>query len=246
MLTLNVIGAVALVSLTSFAGIALFSINQILIRKLLTFFVSFSTGVLLGDVFLHIIPELSEAGTLDQSMRIILLGILFSFGFEKIIHWQHCHVFPSKEHHHPVGLMTLWGDGIHNFIDGMLIAGSFLVDVRLGIATSIAVALHEIPQEISDFAILLYSGYSRGKALLFNAISALAAILGAVVALIVSSSIESLSGWLLAFAAGNFLYIAGTDLMPELHKHTRLQSAVLQLLCMTVGIGVMYALLALE
>lgn len=242
-----IIGSVLAVSLISFTGIGLFALSESLIRRAMLGFVSFSTGVLLGDVFLHIIPEMTEeANVLDRGVLMILLGVLISFCIEKFIHWHHCHILPSKDHYHPVGTMTLVADGLHNFVDGALIAGSFLISTRVGIATTIAVMLHEIPQEIGDYALLLYSGYTRKIALLWNFISGLTAVIGAMIALVATSWIGGLTDVLLALAAGNFLYIAGTDLLPELHKDTHAGRAVLQLFLISAGIAVMYGLTMVE
>lgn len=242
-----IIGSVFCVSLISFIGIGLFAFSESLIRRAMLGFVSFSTGVLLGDVFLHIIPEMSaEENFLDKGVLFILLGILISFCIEKFIHWHHCHILPSKDHYHPVGTMTLVADGLHNFVDGALIAGSFLISMRLGFATTIAVMLHEIPQEIGDYALLLYSGYTRKTALLWNFVSGLTSVIGAVFALIATSWVAGLTEILLALAAGNFLYIAGTDLLPELHKDTHAGRAFLQLFLISLGIIVMYGLTMVE
>ncbi|TSC59395.1 MAG: zinc/iron permease [Candidatus Peregrinibacteria bacterium Greene0416_62] len=241
------ITAVLIVSCISFAGIALFSLSESAIRKSLLYLVSLAAGVLFGEVFLHILPEITEKTGMTVITSIgILIGIIASFVIEKIIHWHHCHVLPSSDHHHPVGMLTLVGDGIHNIVDGALIAGSFLVSPELGIATTIAIALHEIPQEISDYALLIYSGYSRNKALLWNFVSALASVLGAVFVLLGRDEHPEFLTLLMAFAAGNFLYIAGADLIPELHKETRLRSALIQLLLICSGIGLMQALTLLE
>ena len=238
------------VSLLSLVGISLFLVRESLIRKLLLYIVSFSTGSLFGDVFFHILPELAEnQAVFERAMLFVLLGILLSFAMEKIIHWHHCHILPAEdvhcEHHH-VGIMSLVGDATHNFIDGVLIAASFLVSVEIGIATTIAVILHEIPQEIGDFAILLHSGFSRMKAILFNLLSALMAVVGAVIVLVSSTSASGLTEVLLPIAAGNFLYLAGSDLIPELHKHTGIRQGFLQLACMVLGMAAMYALMFLE
>lgn len=244
------IGAVIAVSLISLIGIALFLMKKNIMERTLLYFVSFSTGALLGDVFLHIMPELAEGDTpLEKALILVLTGIVLSFVLEKMIAWQHCHVMPKDgeiHHHHRVGTMNLVGDAVHNFIDGALIAGSFLVSIPVGIATTVAVALHEIPQEIGDFAILLYSGYEKGRALLFNVLSACAALLGAILVLLASSSLPLIGSVLLPLAAGNFVYIAGADLIPELHKETRLRQALIQLLCMVGGILVMYGLTMVE
>jgi zinc and cadmium transporter len=242
-LSLTIIGTVTLVSLVSFVGILLFSISEKHMRRSLLYLVSLSAGVLLGDVFIHLLPELSEDGGFsDLSIAVILVGIVASFVIEKIIHWRHCHILPSAEHYHPVGPLTLIGDGIHNFVDGTLIAGSFLVSPEVGLATAIAIALHEIPQEISDFAVLLYSGFTRRSALLWNLVSGITAIAGAALVIIAQDALPALSTVLLPFAAGNFLYIASADLLPELHRETSLKSAVLQLLFISVGIFSMYGL----
>jgi zinc and cadmium transporter len=209
--------------------------------------VSFSAGALFGDVFLHLLPEIVEEGGWTLSVSLFLMGgILISFVIEKMIHWHHCHVLPTEDHYHPVGTMSLIGDALHNALDGILIAGSFLISPSVGIATTIAVILHEIPQEIGDFALLLFSGFSRKTALLFNFSSALTAFLGGGIVLLFASSIPSVTSVLIPLAAGNFLYIAGSDLLPELHRETRLPQASLQLVLLLAGIGVMLALTFLE
>lgn len=235
------------VSLISFMGIALFAVSEAAIRRSLIYIVSLAAGVLIGDVFLHILPELAEDdGFTPVIINSMIIGILASFIIEKIIHWHHCHVLPSADHHHPVGTLALVGDGIHNTLDGALIAGSFLVSPSLGVTTTIAIALHEIPQEISDFALLLYSGYTRKSALLWNLCSGLTSLMGAGVVLLTHDMHPGLTSVLMAFTAGNFLYIAGADLIPELHKETHWKSAVLQLLLICTGIGIMQALAFLE
>lgn len=245
--SLSAIAAVLIVSVISFVGIALFAVSESFIRRSLVYLVSLAAGVLLGEVFIHILPEVTEERGMTASVSVgILIGIIASFIIEKIIHWHHCHVLPSSDHHHPVGMLTLVGDGIHNVVDGALIAGSFLVSSELGIATTIAIALHEIPQEISDYALLIYSGYTRKAALLWNFCSALVAVFGALIVLISRSEHPDFLPLLMAFAAGNFLYIAGADLIPELHKETRLRSALTQLILICAGIGMMQILTTLE
>lgn len=239
--------AVMIISAISFIGIAVFAVSESFIRRSLVYTVSLAAGVLLGEVFIHILPEITEEAGMTATISVgILIGIIASFVIEKIIHWHHCHVLPSSDHHHPVGLLALIGDGIHNIVDGALIAGSFLVSAELGIATTIAIALHEIPQEISDYALLIYSGYTRKAALLWNAISALTALLGAGFILLSRSEHPNFLPLLMAFAAGNFLYIASADLIPELHKETRLRSALVQLILICGGIGLMQTLTMFE
>ena len=242
---------VILVSLISLIGIVLFALNEKLVRRMLLPLIGFSTGALLGDVFIHMLPEMAEEENFRNRLLLILVGILLSFIIEKVIHWRHCHcsglpLQDDRHHVHPMGVMNLVGDGIHNFIDGALIAGSFLVSTPIGIATTIAVILHEIPQEIGDFAILLYSGFTRRKALFFNLLSGCVAIVGTILVLLTAKTLPLAGAWLLPIAAGNFLYIAGSDLIPELHKDARISRALLQLLTILAGIGVMFALTVLE
>lgn len=241
---LSVVG----VSLLSLLGIVFFIFDTRLVEKALLYVVSFSTGALLGDVFIHILPDLAEnPETFGQAMLVVLFGILFSFLMEKVIHWRHCHIIgDGHEHCHPVGMLSLVGEGIHNFIDGTVIAAAYLASPSVGLATTLAVVFHEIPQEIGDIAILLHAGYSRKRALLLNLLSALTAVLGAVLVLTLSTSVVAIGDMFLPFAAGNLLYIAGSDLIPELHKHTRMRQGILQSIGMILGMASMYLLLFLE
>lgn len=237
------LGSVLIVSLVSLVGIALLSLQEKIIRKVLLYLVSFATGALFANIFGHLLPEIvEESSDISRSFMWVFGGILLSFAIEKFIHWHHCHVLECEHHIHPVGKMILLGDGAHNITDGILIATAYLVDIPLGIATTIAVILHEIPQEIGDFSVLLHSGYSRTGALAFNFLSALTAIIGAVVVLFLHESIHDIETILLPLVAGNFLYIAGSDLIPELHKETRLGRAVLQLACIIAGAVLLYML----
>ena len=164
------------------------------------------------------------------------------FILEKIIYWRHCHIATSKEHPHPFGTMNLIGDGLHNFIDGIIIAGSFLLNIQLGIATTIAVIAHEIPQEISDFGILIYAGYSRARALFLNFLSAVVAIVGAIIGLVVGAQVENFSTYIIPFAAGGFIYIATADIIPELHKEIEILKSLKQLISILIGVEVMWLL----
>ncbi len=247
---LYTLGSVVLVSALSLVGAAFLFLGEKTLRGILLYLVSFSSGALLGDVFIHMVPEMAEGGDLTSSLVIVLVGIAFSFAVEKVIHWRHCHFLPEDdrkhEHCHDAGTMSLVGDSVHNFIDGLAIASSYLVSVPVGISTTIAVVFHEIPDEMGNFAVLLHSGYSRRKALLFNFLSALVAVAGAVLVLVGSRAFVPLNAYLLPFAAGNLLYIAGTDLIPELHKEMRITSSFFQLVMMVAGMGVMGAMLLLD
>jgi zinc and cadmium transporter len=240
------------VSLLSLLGIVFFLVEERFVERVLLYFVSFSTGALLGDVFLHMVPDMADdAIFLPKAMIVVLGGILFSFIIEKIVHWRHCHVLEHNhdhdhEHHHPAGILSLVGETIHNFIDGVVIAASFVASPAVGLATTLAVVFHEIPHEIGNYAILLHSGYGKERALLFNFLAACSSIVGAIAVLLVSSSLENVTVYMLPFAAGNLLYIAGSDLIPELHKHTKISQGILQLLCMLIGMVMMYGILFLE
>lgn len=239
--------SVALVSLLSFAGVLFLAFKKEELSKILLFLVSFAAGGLLGDAFLHLLPEaVEETGFNIEISLAVLLGVLVFFALEKFISWRHCHIPTSKEHPHPVVWMNLVGDGLHNFTDGMIIAASFLVNIPLGIATSLAVILHEIPQEIGDFGVLIHGGFSRNKALVFNFASGLMAIGGAILILFLGTRFIQPVRLLIPFTAGSFIYIAGSDLIPELHKETSLKKSAFQLLGLILGIGVMLVLLLIE
>ncbi len=238
-----------IVSLVSLIGVLLIGLNEDRINRILFVLISFAVGGLLGDVFIHILPKMVEGGVegFPTTSLFIVLGIILSFILEKIIHWRHSHTIHHDEHHHmPLGTLSLIGDAAHNFTDGILIAGSYLVSIPTGIATTVAVILHEIPQEIGDFAILLYSGYAKRKAILFNLLTALSAFMGAFLVLALRTSVPDLESYLLPIIAGNFLYIAVADLIPELHKQTRLKHSLVQLLGVGAGYALMFLLTFLE
>lgn len=241
------------VSAISLVGLAAISIREEKLKKILIYLVSFSTGALLGDAFIHLLPEAVEEGGFTTRVSLyVLTGILISFIIEKFIHWHHCHHTHSPEcleRHHAVASfakMNLIGDTVHNLIDGLIIGGSYLVSFPIGLTTTLAVILHEIPQEIGDFGILMHGGYSRKKALFLNFITALAAVLGAVIAIAVSRAVPHLTEFLIPFAAGGFVYIAGSDLMPELHKETNSKKSLVQLVALVLGVLVMGGLLLIE
>ena len=241
--------SVFIVSLISLSGIFFISMKSERLRKILIYLISFSAGALFGDVFLHLLPELVEDSGFSFEISLYILGgILVFFVLEKIVHWQHCHMPITKEHIHSFAWTNLIGDGLHNFIDGLLIASSYLVDFEVGLATTIAVLLHEIPQEIGNFGVLIYGGFSKGRALFVNFISALTAVLGAIVGLLLSNKVDGLENIFVALTAGAFIYIAGSDLIPELHKHHTgdFVRAIAQLFVFVLGIGVMGLLLLVE
>jgi zinc and cadmium transporter len=238
--------SVFLVSCISLIGLITFSIKEKTLKKILLYFVSFSVGGMLGDAFIHLLPESVKLNNSISLSFYILSGLIISFIVEKFIHWRHCHIPTSIKHPHPFAIMNLIGDAVHNFIDGLIIGASYLTSLQIGITTTLAVMLHEIPQEIGDFSVLMYGGFKRSKALLLNFVTALTAIAGTIISLIIGSYFNSLTNFLLPFAIGNFIYIALSDLIPELHKETDPAKSVMQLAMLIFGIGIMYLLLFLE
>lgn len=229
--------SVALVSILSLVGVLTFLMRREMQRDILTYMVSFSVGSLFGGAFIHLIPEASAASGLTIKVSsYILVGIIVSFLVEQCLKWRHCHVLTSEEHPHSFGYMNLIGDAVHNMIDGIIIGGSYLVSPSMGLVTTIAVCFHELPQEIGDFGVLLYAGFERRKALLFNFLTALTAFLGAMTALSLSFFVEDLTRILIPFAAGNFIYIAGSDLIPELHAEETLSRTLIQTVAMVLGV----------
>ena len=212
-------------------------------KRQVLYLVSFSVGGLLGGAFFHLVPEAIEInGEVLMVSTWLLVGIFTSYILEMVLKWRHCHIPTSDEHPHSFAYINLIGDGIHNMIDGIIIGGAYLTSTSLGVATTIAVCLHEIPQEIGDFGVLIYAGMTRRRALLLNLASALTAVLGVVVALTLSAYVENLVSLLLPFAAGNFIYIAGSDLVPELQDEKRLSSSLVQLALMMLGLSLLYLL----
>ena len=239
--------SVFLVSLISFVGVLTLSMKAERLKKALIYLISFSAGALLGDVFIHLLPEMTEGKEFTFSLSAyILIGILIFFVLEKIVRWHHFHMPFDREHEHPFAYMNLVGDGLHNLIDGMIVAGAYMLNFEAGIATTMAVVLHEIPQEIGDFGVLLHGGFSKGKALLLNFASALMAVLGAVIALSLGGLVENVEIIIVPLTVGGVIYIAGSDLIPELHKNSQsIMKGIIQTLAFILGIGVMGLLLFL-
>jgi zinc and cadmium transporter len=237
------LASVGIVSLISLIGVFGCLYHEKTVRKTLIYLVSFAAGALLGDVFIHLLPEITgKVGfTLNISVY-IMTGIVFSFIIEKVIHWRHCHFPDEKGHVHAFAWMNVIGDGIHNLIDGVLIAASYLVSIPTGIATTWAVIFHEIPQEIADFGVMIHGGFSKTKAILINFSTALTAILGAGITLYLGAFVQNIEVFLIPFTAGTFIYIAGADLIPELHKEVKIEKSLMQLGAFILGIAFMVLL----
>lgn len=239
--------SVIVVSLVSLIGVFALSLKEDHLRKYLFILVSLAVGALLGDAFIHLIPEAFETSTnATQTAIFIIAGILIFFVIEKFLHWHHHDDDTGTHHVHPVGKLILISDGVHNLIDGIIIGAAYFVSIEVGVATTIAVILHEIPQEIGDFGVLLHAGYSKRKALWFNFLSALAAIVGVVIALVIGENSETFINSILPIAAGGFIYIALSDLIPELNKTKSGKESIYQILAVVIGVLAMVALVALE
>jgi len=239
--------SVLIISLISLIGIFTLWIKVEKLKKILIYLVSFSAWWLLWDAFIHLLPEIVEENWFTIQISFFVLSwILFGLITEKIIHRNHCHMPITKTHIHPFAYMNLVWDIVHNFIDWLIIWASYLISIPTWIATSMAVLLHEIPQEIWDFGVLIHWWFSKKKALLVNFLTALTAILWVIIALSLSNYWENLTKFLVPFAAWSFIYIAWSDLIPELHKENKLPQWLLQILCFLLWIGLMSLLIFLE
>lgn len=239
--------SVILISLISFVGIVTFAIRKKNLEGILLIFVAFSVGALLGDSFFHLLPEaIDEAGGWKSEIGfLVLLGIIVFFCLEKFLRWRHCHEEHCEDHPRQIGTLNLVGDAVHNLIDGILIGASYLVSIPLGISTTIAVAAHEIPHELGNFGILLHSGFSRRKALLYNFYSALTAVAGTLAVLFIGVRLSDVANYLIPFTAGNFIYIAMSDLIPELHHDDNTVNSYLHFTAIIAGVALMFLLLRL-
>ncbi|MDX1443893.1 MAG: ZIP family metal transporter [Gammaproteobacteria bacterium] len=218
-------------------------------RRLLPHLISFAVGALLGAAFLALLPHAMDLAGPDNMHRVgltFVIGILLFFILEKLVIWRHCHHddceahLPDEHAHHgdkTAGVLVLVGDGLHNLIDGVLIATAFLADFHLGVVTALAVAAHEIPQEVGDIAVLVNSGMSRLKAFLYNIAASFTSVIGGIVAYFALETAESVRPFVLAIAAGSFVYIAVADLIPGLHRRTRVKDSVTQVTMIVLGLG---------
>jgi len=234
------VGASIAVSLVSLIGILSLLLREGWLNKILFMLIGFSAGGLIGGAFLHLLPEALEQAASHIIFPYLILGFVSFFILEKYFHWRHCHEGICSVH--AFTYLNLIGDGIHNFTDGLVIGASFLVSINFGIITTLVIIMHEIPQEIGDFGVLVYGGFSKFKALYYNFVIALTCVLGTIIGYFVSANMKNFSLFLLPFTAGGFIYIAACDLVPELHKQKDLKksaSSMFAFLC-----GIIFILLA--
>lgn len=226
-------------SLVGLVGVITFWCKERTLQRILFILVAFSAGTLLGGAFLHIAAEAIEMMEANMVFLLIITGFSAFFLLERFVYWHHCH--EDKCDVHPFTYLILIGDGIHNFIDGFIIAASFLINPALGAVTTLIIISHEVPQELGDFGVLVYGGMKKKKALGYNFISQLTAVVGGVVGFILSSSLD-ITPLVLPFAAGGFIYIAASDLIPELHKEIDRKKSILSFAFFVIGILFMLAI----
>jgi len=230
------------IALLSLIGIVVLAIKEILLNKILLFFVSFLAGAMLGGAFFHLLPEaIEEFGEPVRLFSYTLIGISLFFIVERILRWHHCHKVGCETHKH-LGHLNLIGDAVHNMIDGLIIISSFSVSPALGIPVAISIALHEIPQEIGDFGVLIYSGFRKSKALIYNFISASTVIIGVVIGYFLIHRVDSVNMFLLPFAAGGFIYISTSDLIPEIHREKSLPKSLISFIVFIVALLFMFVI----
>ncbi len=239
-----ILGSCALLSLISLVGGLALVLGEGRLHRIILPLVAFSAGSLLGGALFHLLPEAVERmGNGTPVWGAAALGFALFFSLEQFLHWHHCHK-PTAEHRRPVTYLILVADTLHNLLDGMALGAAFLLDVRVGIATWIAAAAHEIPQELGDFGVLLHGGWSKKKALLFNFLSGLACVAGGILVWTLAHGVDVTV--LLPLAAGSFLYIAAADLVPEVNKHESVRVNLLHFLCLAAGLLLLLAVRGFE
>ena len=236
-----------LVSLISLAGVVTLMVGVQRLDRVIPLLISLAVGGLFGDALVHLLPQaFAQAESAGLTSFYVILGILVFFLLERFLHWHHEHHVASVNPVHPVAYVNLVSDGLHNFLDGLIIGASYLVSVSLGVATTVAVALHEIPQEQGDFGILVHAGFSPRRALLMNFLSGILALLGVVISLALGPNVTDYTAFMVPLTAGGFIYIAGSDLIPELQHERELVPSLSQFGMVVVGAGLMFILLWLE
>lgn len=226
------------VSLISLIGVFTLGFNEKVLKRIVNFLVSLSIGVLIGVAFLDLIPEATAKGKKEDIFLYVLIGFFLFFLIEKILGWRHCHEEECPIH--SFAYINLFGDAVHNLTDGLIIGASFFTDFNLGVVTVFAVIMHEIPHEIGNFGVLLYAGFKKAKALLFNFITALTAIAGGIFGYFISSHVDNFTIFLLPFAAGGFIYIAASDLIPEVRKRDKGRGSFSSFIVAALGVLIIY------
>ncbi|HUW33745.1 MAG TPA: ZIP family metal transporter [Planctomycetota bacterium] len=231
-----IIAATLFDSVVALVGVFSLWIKDRILKDLLFALVAFSAGALLSGALLHLMAESIESKVLSVNtvFVLVLAGFSVFFMMEKFLYWRHCHNGVCEVH--PYTYLILFGDAAHNFIDGLVIAASFIVDVKFGMITTLMIISHEVPQELGDFAVLVYGGLSRKRALLYNFISQLTCVTGGLIGYAASSASSTFSIYLLPLAAGGFIYISASDLIPELHREADIKKSILAFFFFATGV----------
>jgi zinc and cadmium transporter len=234
-----ILGSGLLMSIIALVGSVTLVLSERTLQRILLPLVAFAAGSLIGGAFFHMLPVGPAAGMSDVTVySLVLSGFAMFFGLEQFLHWHHCHrdQIACKK---PLTYLILIGDGLHNFLGGLAVAGTFLIDIRLGIITWLAAAAHEVPQELGDFGVLVHGGWERRQALFYNVLSALTFLIGGIVAYLASFRLDV--SFLVPFAAGNFIYIGASDLIPEVKSHVDARANLAHFAAFNIGIGLMLA-----
>ncbi len=235
-----IIGTTLVISLIAWIGILAFFLNEALLERVLLLLVALAAGAMLGGAFLHLLPNAIERYDGENTVVLflwVLAGYSLFYVLEQFMYWHHHH--GASHEHEPVTYLVLLSDTVHNFIDGLVVAGAFLVNVQVGLVTAVAIGLHEIPQEIGDFGVLVNGGFERWNALVVNYLTQSAVIVGGLVGFVATGMIDDLPNILLPLAAGNFIYIAGADLVPEIKDQADLRRAGVHFIVFLLGIVAM-------
>ena len=241
------LGSAAVISLISLVGVVTIMIGVKRLDRVIPLLISFAVGGLFGDAFIHLLPEAFENSRSPALTSLyVLFGILLFFVLERFLHWHHEHRARAVNPVHPVAYIILISDGVHNLLDGLVIGAAYLISIPIGVATTVAVAAHEVPQEQGDFGILVNAGFTPRRALQMNFLSAGLAIVGVLISLALGSGLGDYTRFMIPFTAGGFIYIAGSDLIPELHHERELPGSLVQLAMMLAGIAMMFLLLLIE
>lgn len=239
---IQILVATLSISIIAAVGSVLLFMQRAQLQRILYALVSLSAGTLLGAAFFHLLPESLEDGPVESTLITVVVAFVSFYLIEKFVLWHHCHEADCEHDRKSLGHMNLLGDSIHNFLDGLIIAAAFIADPALGVVTTIAVASHELPQEIGDFGVLLHAGWKYQRALVANVLVALTVVAGGIVGFFLSEASEELAHMMMPFAAGAFLYVAASDLIPETRRHNRSHRSWIGLTIFFVGLLLMYLL----
>lgn len=227
-----------IVSLVSLIGISTFLLKEKNLKKIIEYLVAFSIGGLIGGAFFDLIPESLNELKSETVFIYLIIGIFIFFAIEKYFHWRHCHDQHCEEH--SFAYSNLVGGAVHNFFDGISIAAAFLININVGIATTFAIILHEIPHELGDFGVLMYAGFKKEKAIFFNLLTAFFSIIGGLIGFVLLSQISTIIPFVIALTAGGFIYISVSDLIPEIRKEVSLKKSLIHMIIILIGILILY------